>query len=196
MSAAGRGASGGSFMSAAGRGASGGSFMSAAGRGASSAGTASVGTVSGGTGGSGASTGMPSAAGTSNGGSSPDVPPSDLPPANWDTLKLVLTGTTPPCTSSTCHGNAGGKGGFGFPVKNDAQLYTQLTTHVVKDCGSIPLVTPGDPEKSALIMVLSGPCSDDLERMPRGCTDVDGNCVPPEYIDALAQWIAEGAAHP
>jgi hypothetical protein len=64
------------------------------------------------------------------------------------------------------------------------------------DCGSIPLVTPGDPEKSALIMVLSGPCSDDLERMPRGCTDVDGHCVPPEYIDALAQWIAEGAAHP
>jgi len=145
--------------------------------------------------------GTTSTAGMSSAGSSGGMvePPPIVeppPPATWDTLKLVLTGTSPPCTGAACHSGAGSKVHLGFPVKNDAQLFTVLTTYVSKDCGNFPLVTPGHPEESALILALKGPCSEDVPRMPNGCDDEQGNCVPDEYIVALEQWISEGAAHP
>jgi hypothetical protein len=105
----------------------------------------------------------------------------------------VLTGTNPPCNGAACHG--GGGSGLSLPTSNDSQLYTNLTSTVVKDCGNNPVVNPGKPDQSALIEVLSMDCDTTVTRMPRGCT-ADDNCVPQEYIDAVAQWIANGAQHP
>ena len=112
----------------------------------------------------------------------------------WDTVKTVLTGTHPPCNGADCHG-PGGPNKFQLPVNDDAALYMSLTTHVSVDCGNIPVVTPGDPSKSALVKVLNGPCSANVPQMPNGCTPADDNCVPPEYIAAVTTWVANGAPH-
>lgn len=179
---------------------SGGSSGSAAGGNASASGGAGgsrAGATSGGAPGSGgfstsaAGSGGQSSAGTSGdaGGSSSAAPI----PATWDTVKLVLSGTRPPCDG--CHGNLG-DGGFRITLDNDSQLFKSLTTTVVQDCGDNPIVTPGDPSKSALLQILKADCSAKTPRMPPGCVDGDAGCVPPEYMSALAQWISDGAPYP
>jgi hypothetical protein len=171
--------SGGQNTAGVGGGSSGG-----AGSGGQSSGGFSGGGSSGGTGGE--STGGVGGAGSSAGGSGG----SNIP-ATFDTLKFVLQGTNPPCVASDCHGS-----GTHHPLTlavND-QLYTTLTTHVSMRCGSIPLVTPGNPQQSALVAILKGPCGE-TPRMPNGCIEDEfGNtCVPDEYIAAIEQWVANGA---
>ncbi|WP_437525146.1 hypothetical protein WME79_37555 [Sorangium sp. So ce726] len=78
---------------------------------------------------------------------------------------------------------------------DDNTLYTTLTTHISEACGDIPLVTPGNPEQSALVKILKGPCGN-IARMPNGCVSDPGpeyTCLLPEYIDAIEQWVASGA---
>jgi hypothetical protein len=168
-----------------------------------SAGHATGGTAgSGGTGGSagGAGAGGSSAGSTATGGSAGAAAGTggtsggDSQPPTWDTVKLVLTGTNPPCSASDCHG-PGGPNTFQVNIKDESALYTMLTTHISVDCGNIPVVTPGDPSKSALVKVLNGPCSAKVPQMPNGCTPADGNCVPADYIAGVTQWIANGAPH-
>jgi hypothetical protein len=55
-------------------------------------------------------------------------------------------------------------------------------------------MVPGNPQDSALVKLLKGPCGD-TNRMPFGkCfEDGDDGCVAPEYIAAIEQWIAKGA---
>jgi len=183
--AGGRGGSGGG-----GSGGGGTSGVASSGRGASaSAGASHAGAPS--NGGAGANTaGGGSAAGTSgDSGSGSTSPPI---PATWDTVKLVLSGTRPPC--SGCHGM--GDGGFRITLTNDSQLFKNLTTTVVKDCGNNPIITPGDPSKSSLLEIIQGDCSMKTPRMPPGCVDGDAGCVPPEYVAALSQWISDGAPWP
>ena len=145
--------------------------------------------------GAGGGAGVQSAGGTSSAGSSAGGSDTTTEPATWDTIKLVLTGTHPPCNSSICHGG-NGKVSLGFPVGNDDQLYSVLTQFVSKACDNMVLVVPGHPEQSALVKVIKGPCSTDVPRMPNGCTEADGNCVPDDYIAAVEQWIADGANRP
>ncbi|AUX43579.1 hypothetical protein SOCE26_050290 [Sorangium cellulosum] len=96
------------------------------------------------------------------------------------------------CADSSCHN------GEAEPrLQDDDTLYTTLTTHVSVACGNIPVVTPGDPERSALVKLIKGPCGE-VERMPRGCVSEpvsEYNCLPQEYIDAIEQWVADGAPH-
>jgi hypothetical protein len=117
--------------------------------------------------------------------------------ATFDTVKLVLMGGGPimPCAAAPCHGVNGmapPHDPLELPPNDDAQLYMNLTSYVAKDCGDTKLVTPGDPAHSALLTILQGPCGM-VPRMPYMCTDADGNCIPAEYITAVAQWIASGA---
>jgi hypothetical protein len=135
------------------------------------------------------------AAGMGNAGASAGASAVTAQAATWDNVKLVLTGTHPACNSSICHGG-NGKVSLGFPVSNDNQLYAVLTQYVSTACDNMVLVSPGHPEASALVKVLKGPCSDAVPRMPNGCTEADGNCVPDDYIAAVEQWIAEGANRP
>jgi hypothetical protein len=79
-------------------------------------------------------------------------------------------------------------------LQDDSNLYTNLTTYMVAACGNIPVVTPGHPEKSALIMVLQAGCGTGttaVPRMPLDCM-ADG-CEPDNYVAAISQWIANGA---
>lgn len=54
------------------------------------------------------------------------------------------------------------------------------------------LVDPGKPAQSALVKILSGPCGM-TPRMPYGCSAEAGDCIPDDYIAAVARWIANGA---
>lgn len=72
----------------------------------------------------------------------------------------------------------------------NSSLYTTLTTYVAQDCNNEKLVVPGQPQSSALVKILSGPCGV-VPQMPKGCKG-DG-CVPQAYIDAISGWIANGA---
>ncbi|KYF96887.1 hypothetical protein BE20_58875 [Sorangium cellulosum] len=102
-------------------------------------------------------------------------------------MKFVIENAS--CFGAGCHNDEMNP----LNLKVDAELRTRLTTHVSKNCGNIPVVNPGKPEESALIKILEGPCGETM-RMPLGCVnDGDANCVPPSYIEALSQWIADGA---
>jgi Fe-S-cluster containining protein len=113
-------------------------------------------------------------------------------PPTFATLRFVLTGTLPPCNAADCHG-PGGPNRLQYPVKDPDRLYEVLTHHVSVDCGNIPVVTPGDPQKSALVKVLKGPCSAKVPQMPNGCRPELENCVPANYVAAIERWIALGA---
>jgi len=142
----------------------------------------------GGAGGS-ASAGAPSSAGTDGG--------SSIAPT-FATLKLVLQGGGPvmPCAAAPCHG-VNGMAPPGDPLElppnDDQRLYANLTHYVSKACGDLALVVPGNPAASALPKILTAPCGM-TPRMPYMCSDRDGNCIPAEYVAAITEWIAQGAA--
>lgn len=136
----------------------------------------------------GAAGGRPSGSASS---SAPNPSASDIPPT-FETLKLVLTGTRPPCNAADCHG-PGGPNPLQYPVNDGDKLYAVLTQHVSAECGNMKVVTPGHPERSALVKVLKGPCSSKVPQMPNGCTPEANNCLPPEYVAAIERWIALGA---
>jgi hypothetical protein len=123
--------------------------------------------------------------------------PSGAIPATFATVKLVLGGGggIMPCAAAPCHGvhgNAPPGRPLELPPNDDTQLYTNLTSYMSRACGEIKLVAPGNPDASALIKVLSGPCGM-TPRMPYGCSADAGDCIPDEYIAAVSQWIAAGA---
>src|SRR5262249_43045190 len=97
------------------------------------------------------------------------------------------------CASAPCHA----VGGMAPPpprlpltLQNNAQLYANMTSYVAVDCDNMKLIEPGKPDQSALIKILTGPCGA-VPQMPYQCsTDA---CIPPEYVAALAQWIANCA---
>ena len=161
------------------------------GSGAGAAGLIAAGVGGGGTGGM--STGGVSGGGSGSGATGGD---NSIAPT-FDTVKLVLQGggAIMSCAAAPCHGVNGmapPTDPLELPPNNDQQLHTNLTTYVSKACSNTKLVTPGNPAQSALLTILAGPCGI-TPRMPYGCTDQDGNCIPDEYIAAIEQWIASGA---
>ena len=79
-------------------------------------------------------------------------------------------------------------------VADDPNLYTNITTHI-SECENLPVVNPGKPQESALVKLINGPCGE-LPQMPNGCVATPGpeyTCLPQNYIDALTQWVANGA---
>ncbi|WP_437525156.1 hypothetical protein WME79_37580 [Sorangium sp. So ce726] len=76
-------------------------------------------------------------------------------------------------------------------LRVDGELHTRVSSHVTKHCGD--LLNTDNPEESGLIKILKGPCGG-TPRMPLECvSDGDAACIPPDYIQALTQWIADGA---
>jgi len=157
--------------------------------------TASAG-VSGGTAGAGTAAGATASAGTSGGATGVDTGI----PATFETLKLVLGGGggIMPCSAAPCHGVNGvapPDHPLELPPNDDRQLYAILTSYVSRACNGKKLVVAGDPAASALITILEGPCGM-TPRMPYGCSAEAGDCIPADYIAAVARWIASGAPQP
>lgn len=88
------------------------------------------------------------------------------------------------CGLSVCHG------AHQEPIiQNDALLPDLLRNTFVEACGNAPLVTPGDPSRSALLMLVERQCIDLV--MPDECRR--DPCLPANDIAILRAWIEQGA---
>jgi hypothetical protein len=107
-----------------------------------------------------------------------------VPSVSFDRVsELVLQN----CASNGCHS------GSKRPTfsANKAALYTTLTTTVSLAC-NVPLITPSDTSKSALLLIVTGNCS--LFRMPPDCTTLP--CIPESDIQTISAWVTQGAKGP
>lgn len=88
------------------------------------------------------------------------------------------------CGNSICH-----NGIELFSLMEDEDLHDTLLSQEVEQCGNVPLVNPGHPEQSALIMLTTRECGDFV--MPEGCgTPI---CLPDYWLPELKEWIRKGA---
>jgi hypothetical protein len=138
------------------------------------------GVAGGGAGGKGGSGGAAGGAGGTSGGGSGGSGGSSIP-ASFATMKLII--------ESLCQGCHGSD--MSMNLNTDPALYGRLTTGMTKACG--PVITKGDPSKSALFKMLEGTCPPPFSVMPDGCKPSDGNCLQADYLDAVKRWIAAGA---
>ncbi len=102
-------------------------------------------------------------------------------PGSFETMKLIITSL---CQG--CHGSD-----MSLNLNTDPALYMRLTTGMTRTCG--PLITKGDPSKSAMFKMLEGTCPPPFTIMPDGCKPAEGNCLGADYQDAVKRWIAAGA---
>ena len=116
-----------------------------------------------------------------------DVDYSVIPGPNFETVRLMFEAAQ--CSGSNCH--YGGKNHFQMGKSAD-QLYTYMMSFKTLQCGK--LIDTANPAQSALVRYLRGPCGE-IERMPsyKCFDDGDEQCVPEYYIQAIEQWIADGA---
>jgi hypothetical protein len=125
-------------------------------------------------------------------------------PATFATIGLLIQTSfdrNAGCGTTTCHGGRYEPELSWAGPKNDATLYQALTTQTSPLCGGAVLVVPGEPASSALVKILKGECDPIMgtlaSRMPLSC-DADpefGNCITPDQIAVIEQWIADGAQH-
>jgi hypothetical protein len=102
-------------------------------------------------------------------------------PASFETMTLIITSL---CQG--CHGSD-----MSLNLNTDPALYMRLTTGMTRTCG--PLITKGDPAKSAMFKMLEGTCPPPFTIMPDGCKPEEDNCLGADYQDAVKRWIAAGA---
>lgn len=152
------------------------------------------GSAAGGSGGGGLATGGASGGGPGTGGDSGSGGGTQYPPT-FATIREIVANSlhlSEGCGSGSCHG------GEATPeFRDNEHLHDELINpaKLASDyCDGLPLVTPGNPEMSAFYKVIKDGCGE-IGRMPRGC-DPDplyGNCLPPEAIEAVREWIVAGA---
>jgi hypothetical protein len=116
------------------------------------------------------------------GGGSGSEPDDTL--ASFDTVRFIIDATR--CVDISCHGEQ-----IQPTILDDPELYDTLLTYTVERCENRVLVVPGQPENSALPMLLREGCGE-LPQMPLGCAS-SNLCVPDSYIAGIEQWIADGA---
>lgn len=158
--------------------------------------TTGVGTTTTGTGTTGSSTGTGGATSTTG-----TATTGGGPPPTFETVKVVLTQNVTNCSGSDCHGGVEYRVDFRDDPMIAESLYQRLTTWYSDLCG-MNVVTPGQPENSALLKVLTEGCgtvydmceigTECIPRMPLNCED-GYDCIPPDYVEAVRQWIANGA---
>jgi hypothetical protein len=111
------------------------------------------------------------------------------PYANFTTIQQIVQYK---CGGSSCHNSVQNP-----MFMDDSNLYSALTTSKAPDCMNYLLVKAGDPTHSAMYLAISDACPC-VPQMPDGCTGGDPNgptysCLPPDYIEGVRQWIANGA---
>lgn len=108
-------------------------------------------------------------------------------PATFETVKQVFREV--PCLGAGCHNDHMNP----LDLRDSETLHSHLLSRFSVNCGNLPIVNPGKPNESALIKILKGPCGI-TPRMPIGCVnDEDATCIPPAFMAAMTQWIANGA---
>lgn len=128
------------------------------------------------------------------------------PPATWDTLRYAITYSSITCAGSDCHGGFEHRLDLRDDLTTNGQaLYDQLTTWTSELCGNKLVVNPGNPDQSAILDVLTTGCGavapncvvgeECIPQMPFNCQP-GFDCVPDDKIEAIRQWIADGAVGP
>jgi hypothetical protein len=78
---------------------------------------------------------------------------------------------------------------------SDDALYTFMKGYMTRNCG--PLINLANPGESAIVKLLKGPCGATPVMPMDKCYEdkgtIAGECVPPESVSAIQQWIAAGA---
>lgn len=158
----------------------------------SSGGAASGGTSSGGAASGGAASGGDTGAGGSWRDEDWDAVPLE---ASFQFVRKIVASWNPSCTGADCHGGTPAH----VSLIPDAGFYERLTTAVSEDIcldeNGMPqkLIVPGDPDNSAFLRILTGPC-ENMGRMPGGeCSESSGECLAAQYTDLVRAWIAGGA---
>lgn len=70
----------------------------------------------------------------------------------------------------------------------DGMLHDRMLSWQVSHCNDEPLVTPGQPENSAILKLVTQRCGEFV--MPPLCTDP---CVDAETYEGIEAWIKAGA---
>ena len=93
------------------------------------------------------------------------------------------------CTTSSCHSTFGNGGGL---VLESGKAYSYLINATPTSDGALSRhlvrVNPGKPDSSFLLIKLTGPLPDEGVQMPN-----KGGSLSAEQINAVRQWIADGA---
>ncbi|WP_437294688.1 hypothetical protein [Sorangium sp. So ce426] len=132
---------------------------------------------SGGAGGASSSSASTGGDGGSTGSGSEQAP-------TFETFQYVVQNA---CWGAGCHNDEMNP----LDLMIDEELHTRVSSHITKNCGD--LINIDNPEESGLIKILKGPCGA-TPRMPLECvSDGDAACIPADYLEALTQWIADGA---
>jgi hypothetical protein len=107
------------------------------------------------------------------------------------------------CGNSICHGGSeklclakdadrtGGQGSNCLPGTN---LFQTLLGTRVPACGDRPLLSPGDPSSSAILLLMTRQCEDLV--MPANCPPPEQGyptCWPEDAVADLTAWIQSGA---
>jgi hypothetical protein len=81
-------------------------------------------------------------------------------------------------------------------TENDDTIYQQLLDTAITRCDNRKLLVPGDPDNSALYLVLNGTCGT-VGKMPLGCYESEDGlynyCTKHDDRERLRLWIAAGA---
>jgi hypothetical protein len=121
----------------------------------------------------------------------PTIDPNSPDAVPWGDVYFIVNMS---CGRVICHVPApNGASTLDLSDINNDQHMLLMTTHVPQ-CDGDPLVTPGDPSKSALIKLVKKECGAFV--MPQDCLPADATCLPQADIDTLSKWITQGAVGP
>jgi mono/diheme cytochrome c family protein len=116
---------------------------------------------------------------------SPTEPPASGGGTAFTFTQIQTQILTPVCAKAGCHAAGSAPSGL---VLEAGQSYGLLVGHRSTENGSLDRVSPGDPDRSYLILKLRGDPSITGERMPLG-----GPYLTSDQIAGIAAWIRAGA---
>jgi len=116
--------------------------------------------------------------------------PTEPPPASGGGTAFTFTQIqtqifTPVCARAGCHAAGSAPSGL---VLEAGQSYGLLVGHASSENSSLDRVSPGNPDRSYLILKLRGDPGITGERMPLG-----GPYLTSDQIAGIAAWIRAGA---
>jgi hypothetical protein len=108
-------------------------------------------------------------------------------PPTFTTVKAILASNEGMCSAAPCHPSSAR-----LSLVDNAGLLMRMTSFRSEACG-MPFVTPGNPEMSAFVNILKGPCGE-TPQMPYDCIPgMFGTCLPDDYVAVIEKWIENGA---
>jgi hypothetical protein len=163
--------------------------------------TAGAGGAIGGTGGATGGTGGTGGAAGSTGGATGGTGGTGGATVTFSQITTILTTN---CAVSGCHNGGGNKNlNYQSPMPDLYSVLTMMIPAGAAHCVGDTLVKPGNATDSFLYKVIMGGAScvngsgnEQVGRMPDMCGTNNKPCLTATQIEAIKDWINEGAPHP